>query len=101
MPHRLAPSRVEFAGQTDVSADNPRDENLYECLDLWLAPIPDGSTVGVSEDSDAFFRDRFQEFAFPRLHMVDPDHPVDVTLRMVPGPGQESCGNYSLERIEP
>lgn len=80
---------------------NPRDENLYECLDLWLAPIPDGSTVGVSEDSDAFFRDRFQEFAFPRLHMVDPDHPVDVTLRMVPGPGQESCGNYSLERIEP
>ncbi len=80
---------------------NPRDENLYECLDLWLAPIPDGTTVGVSEDSDVFFRDRFQEVAFPRLRIVDPDHPADVTLRMVPGPGPEACGNYSLERIEP
>lgn len=80
---------------------NPRDENLYECLDLWLAPIPDGTTVGVSEDSDVFFRDRFQEVAFPRLRIVDLDHPADVTLRMVPGPGPEACGNYSLERIEP
>lgn len=80
---------------------NPREENLYACLDLWLASVPDGTVVGVTEDSDVFFRDRFQEVAFPRLGIVDADHPPDLTLRMIPGPGPEPCGNYSLERIEP
>lgn len=80
---------------------NPREENLYACLEVWLAPVPDGTVVGVTEDSDVFFRDRFQEVAFPRLGIVDADHPPDLTLRMVPGPGPEACGNYSLERIEP
>lgn len=72
------------------------DEQNYACLERWVASIPDGRTLRVETDI-AFFRDQFQEFAFPRVHVADDDHPADAVLRIVPGPGPQECGGYHLE----
>lgn len=76
------------------------DEQQYRCLERWAKAVPDGSAVAVDSDV-AFFRDHFEEFAFPRLTLVGPDQHADVVLRIVPGPGPKECGGYHLEPTGP
>lgn len=76
---------------------NALAETNLRCLAQWLEPIPDGTSVEITSDSDGYFLRHFREFAFPRLTMPDREHPWTVSIHPVPGPGPEACGDFHLE----
>ena len=80
---------------------NAQDEASFLCFPRWLDQIPDGTVVAVTRSSPRFFYDHVQEFAFPRLTLATEGRPAELKIHIVAGRGNEYCGGYHVELVQP
>lgn len=101
----LVPAASVVAGVVQVwelrPSTNAQDEAGYACFPGWLDDLPDGTLVGISEDSPRFFYDHVQEFAYPRLAVAPPGVVPEVLVNIVAGPGPEACAGFHREVSRP